>query len=259
MRLMENRQELTDRLWVRIKRYLPGQPGKPGANCKDNRLFVEGVLWILRTGAPWRDLPPTFGKWNSVFRRFRRWCLAGVWQVLYVRLVAWRRVDARAVLIDSSYIRVHQHASGASGGSRANQIGPSRGGRTTKVHVAISMDMTLQAYAVTCGNVADITVAPALLAPLPKHAYCAADRAYDSDAFVALVRKKAMRAVIPPRRNRKVQRRYAKAWYRERNRVERFFARLKHRRRLATRYDKTVPSFVGFLFAHEALCAARAG
>jgi transposase len=74
-------------------------------------LFVEAVLWMARTGAPWRDLPPTFGPWNTAFRRFSRWADKGVWQVLFARLA--EEADFEEVFLDSTIVRAHQHAAGA--------------------------------------------------------------------------------------------------------------------------------------------------
>ena len=75
---MEVRITLTDRQWNLIEPILPGRPGKPGRNGNDNRMSVEGMIWICRTGAPWRDLPAVYGKWDTVYRRFRRWVATGV-------------------------------------------------------------------------------------------------------------------------------------------------------------------------------------
>jgi transposase len=244
-------------MWARVCSLLPGRVGTPGARAKNNRRFVEGVIWILRTGAPWRDLPAFFGKWNTVFKRFRRWSIRGVWQVIYVNLYTTFRRSRRALFIDSTYVRVHQHASGAPGGPLANAIGISRGGRTCKLHVAVGEDMLLQSYALTAGQVADITVAPVLLAHVSSTAFLVADRGYDCDSFVHMIQARGIRPVIRPRRHRRVRRPYSKKWYRERNRVERFFCMAKHRRRLATRFDKTPISFVGFLFVQQLLCAAK--
>ena len=71
------RRELADRQWKRIEQLVPGKQGDKGRSGEDNRLFVDAVLWILRTGAPWRDLPPEFGNWNSIYVRFRRWARKG--------------------------------------------------------------------------------------------------------------------------------------------------------------------------------------
>src|SRR5436305_1572293 len=80
------RHEITDEQWERIKDLLPGQEGDPGVTAKDNRLFVNAVLWIAKTGAPWRDLPERFGNWNSVWRRFDRWAQKGVWRRVFEEL-----------------------------------------------------------------------------------------------------------------------------------------------------------------------------
>ena len=103
---------LRDDQWVRIKPLLHGKEGDRGRTGTDNRLFVEAVLWMARTGAPWRDLPPTFGPWNSVFRRFSRWADKGVWQTIFAALC--EEVDFEEVFLDSTIVRAHQHAAGAS-------------------------------------------------------------------------------------------------------------------------------------------------
>ena len=105
------RFELSDEQWERVKHLLPGQAGMPGQTAKDNRLFLRAVLWIARTGAPWRDLPEEFGNWNSVFRRFNRWSKNGRWEQIFEAL---QDPDLKKVMLDSTIIRAHLHAAGAS-------------------------------------------------------------------------------------------------------------------------------------------------
>jgi transposase len=105
------RLNLRDDQWERIAHLLPGKPGERGRSAADNRLFVEAVLWLARAGAPWRDLPEQFGPWNSVYKRFARWQKSGVWQRVFVELAG--DADFEEVFIDSTVIRVHQHAAGA--------------------------------------------------------------------------------------------------------------------------------------------------
>jgi putative transposase len=100
---------------------LPGKPGDPGRSGEDNRLFVNAVLWIARTGAPWRDLPERFGEWNSIYRRFARWAKAGVWEKVLRAL--GDDPDLEEDLLDTSVVRVHQHAAGAKGGKRNRRSG----------------------------------------------------------------------------------------------------------------------------------------
>jgi putative transposase len=107
---MMRRYELTDEQWGLIEHLLPGKPGDPGAHGQDNRRFVNGVIWIARTSAPWRDLPERFGEWNSVFQRFNRWSKSGVWQRVFQ---AVKLPELEALLLDSTVIRAHQHAAGA--------------------------------------------------------------------------------------------------------------------------------------------------
>ena len=105
------RYELTDEQWKLIEHLLPGKEGDPGAHGEDNRRFVNGVIWIARTSAPWRDLPERYGEWNSVYQRFNRWSKAGVWNRVFQ---AVQLPDLEALMLDSTVIRAHQHAAGAS-------------------------------------------------------------------------------------------------------------------------------------------------
>lgn len=105
---------LRDDQWERIAPLLPGKEGDPGRSGEDNRRFVEGVLWIVRAGAPWRDLPSSFGNWNSVFQRFRRWAKSGVFERVFEALS--QDVDFEYAIIDGTIVRVHQHGTGARGG-----------------------------------------------------------------------------------------------------------------------------------------------
>lgn len=105
------RKLLRNDQWERIEQWLPGKASDPGATAKDNRLFLEAVLWIARTGAPWRDLPPQLGDWHNTYTRFSRWGKTGVWQRL-IKAVS-DDPDLEALFIDSSVVRAHQHAAGA--------------------------------------------------------------------------------------------------------------------------------------------------
>jgi transposase len=108
------RTVLTDAQWERIAPLVPGKKGDPGRTGKDNRRFVEGVLWVVRTGAPWRDVPEYFGHWFSVWKRFRRWALKGVFEKLFLALSD--EPDFEYALIDGTIVKVHRHATGAKGG-----------------------------------------------------------------------------------------------------------------------------------------------
>ena len=104
------RFELSDEQWRRVEGLLPGRPGSPGRSGDNNRLFLDAVLWIVRTGAPWRDLPERFGDWNSVFQRFNRWAKQGVWQQVFDAL---QEPDLEWLMLDATIIRAHIHAAGA--------------------------------------------------------------------------------------------------------------------------------------------------
>ncbi len=105
-----HRYAISDEHWARIEHLLPGKPSDPGRTARNNRLFIDAVLWIGRTGAPWPDLPERFGKYNTAFQRFNRWAKKGVWERLHAEL---QDPDLEWLMLDSTTVRAHQHAAGA--------------------------------------------------------------------------------------------------------------------------------------------------
>ena len=110
------RHDISDRIWEQIEPYLPGRKGSKGREAKDNRLFINAVFWIFRTGAPWRDLPPDYGDWKNTHRRFCRWRDRNVWDKLVEQIID--EPDLEWLIIDASHIKVHPHAAGAKGGNQ---------------------------------------------------------------------------------------------------------------------------------------------
>jgi transposase len=108
---------LTTRQWSLIEPYCLGKKSDPGRTGLNNRLFVEGILWIARTGSPWRDLPIEFGKWNTVFRRYRDWVSADVFQRIFEALSG--DPDMEYAMMDGTIVKVHRHGHGAKGGLKA--------------------------------------------------------------------------------------------------------------------------------------------
>jgi transposase len=110
------RYELNQTQWERIAPLLPGKAGDPGRTAQDNRLFVNGVLWVLRSGAHWCDLPERYGRWKTAHKRFSRWSKAGVWDRVFADLIKDR--DNQYLMIDSTVVRAHQQAATGKGGPR---------------------------------------------------------------------------------------------------------------------------------------------
>ncbi|WP_296305778.1 IS5 family transposase, partial [uncultured Desulfovibrio sp.] len=108
------RHDISDKVWANIEKLLPGSKGCVGRPSADNRLFINAVFRILRTGAPWRDLPPDPGDWKNTHRRFRRWRDRGVWEKILEALIV--EPDFEWLIIDASHCKVHPHAAGAAGG-----------------------------------------------------------------------------------------------------------------------------------------------
>ena len=105
---------LTDAQWAVMEPYSLGKAGDPGGTGSDGRLFVEAVLWIARTGSPWRDMPEKFGEWNATYQRFRRWKRRGVFKRMFE--AASSDADLEYAMIDGTIVKVHRHGQGAKGG-----------------------------------------------------------------------------------------------------------------------------------------------
>jgi transposase len=116
---MVKRYELTDAQWERIGELLPGKASDPGRTAEDNRRFVNAVLWVLRSGAHWHDLPERYGKWKTVHTRFARWAKSGVWEKVFSTLIADRRNEY--LMLDTTLVRAHQQAATGKGG-RATRL-----------------------------------------------------------------------------------------------------------------------------------------
>ena len=120
------RHDISDHIWNKLEPHLPGRKGAWGGVARDNRQFINAVFWILRTGSPWRDLPPDYGDWKNTHRRFCRWRDKGIWESLLEQLID--EPDFEWLMIDASHIKVHPHATGARYSNQA--MGRTKGGST---------------------------------------------------------------------------------------------------------------------------------
>jgi transposase len=224
---------LSDEHWPKLREILLH---KTIYNKRDLRLTVEGMLYRMRTGCPWRDLPKAFGGWSKVYKRFNAWSASGKWLKVFQTLVT--DPDMEWVFIDGSYAKAHQHSAGAaSGGDEA--IGKSRAGNTSKIHLAVDACGLPIALEITGGQVNDCTQAPALIAKLPTAETIIADKGYDSEKIRTQIEQQGAQVVIPRKRNSmKGNADLDRGLYRNRHLVENAFARLKHYRAVASRFDK---------------------
>lgn len=248
----ENRLFFSDERWKVVE---PRADAQAWFERRDVRRFLEAVVWILRSGAPWRDLAKQFGQWQRVYRRYRRWVLAGRWEVLR-RSLSRVETAKKLVVIDSTIVKAHPHSAGALRRLGRQALGRSRGGLTTKLHALVTEQGALVRYVLTGGEVHDVTQARGLVRRRARGVI--ADRAYDSDAFVGQLQAADMQAIIPSRANRRIPRPVSRHLYARRNIIERWFGRLKIFRRVATRYEKTALSYLGFV-AVAALLIALTG
>ena len=187
---MSVRTILDDRLWEKFRKALKF------VRCrisKQTRMTVEGILWYLRTGSPWRDLPLCFGNWEAVYSRFNEWSHSGKLLKLFKELR--NDPDFEWISIDGTNIRVHQHGTG--GGADAKCVGTSRGGRNTKLHAAVDALGNPISLAIGPGNEHDSVKGPELIRSCSEAENIIADKAYDSNSLRKIIEEQHSAAVIP--------------------------------------------------------------
>jgi transposase len=260
-----HRGEITNEQWVRLKPLLPPQhPTKKGGRPpEDHRQVINGIMWVQRTGAPWRDLPERYGNWKTVSSRFYRWQKAGIWQRILEALQQQAHengdLDWNENYVDSSVVRAHQHAAGAkNSGADTEGLGRSRGGFSTKVHIRADGRGRPLTFVVTPGQRHDSVVFEQLLdqgkvrrstagRPRLRPVRIVGDKAYSSAKIRKLLRKRGIRATIPTPSNQRRLPKFDHEAYRWRSRVERLINRLKQLRRVATRYEKRAHNYLAML------------
>ena len=236
------RYELTDHEWFAIKPLLPNKPR--GVPRVDDRRVLNGIFWVLRSGAPWRDLPRSLGPYSTSYNRFVRWRRAGVWSRIMSALATTH--DASVQMIDTSIVRVHQHAA-CIARNKSQCMGRSRGGLSSKIHAVVDANGLPVQVALTAGEAHDNRLAGKLPSRLKSGTMLLADRGYDADWIRALAANKGVWANIPAKRNRTSPICFSPYLYRARNLIERFFNRIKQCRRVATRYDKLAANYLAFV------------
>jgi transposase len=272
------RLNLTDEEFALLEPFLPPQRAKRrGRSWLPHRPVLDGIFWLLRTGAPWRDLPECYGPWERVYQRFHRWVKEGLWQRIVDTLQGKARreeaIDWEVGAIDSSVIPAHKAAAGAPRGegeerlspeeSREKQaLGKSQGGLSTKLHILVEgqgKPMVVELLPGQCHEaphtlalINTVQVKGKVGRPRQRFGALAADKAYDGEPLRAELRRLHIRPVIahrhlPDGSYPARARFFDKEVYRRRNVVERMIGRLKEFRRIATRYEKLVRNFMGMI------------
>ncbi|MFD9684492.1 IS5 family transposase [Kitasatospora sp. NPDC059088] len=265
---MSARLVVSDAMWGRIEPLMPADPVR-GRRWADHRRVLEAIAWKYRTGSPWRDLPEELGPFQTAHKRLLRWALDGTWQRIFHTVLAAADAEDEiswTVSVDSTVCRAHQHAAGARKGDHGrgepadHALGRSRGGLSTKVHLASDAQARPLAMVVTAGQAGDAPAFTAVMAairvprlgggrPRTRPDTVIADRAYSARAIRSHLRERHIRAVVPQpvdqvrhrlRRGSQGGRPpgFDREAYRGRNTVERCIARLKQWRGLAMRTDK---------------------
>ncbi|MFC6503016.1 IS5 family transposase [Streptomyces rochei] len=275
-------------MWERIESLMPADPAR-GRRWADHRRTLEAIAWKYRTNSPWRDLPVELGSFQTAHKRLIRWAVDGTWEKIFAAVLAAADAvdDIRwTVSVDSTVVRAHQHAAGAlkrgpqaDGEPADHALGRSRGGLSTKIHLAADGRARPLALAVTAGQAGDAPAFETVMArirvprtgpgrPRTRPTMVLADRAYSSRAIRGHLRRRQIRAVIPQpsdqvghrlRRGRQGGRPpgFDADAYKQRNTVERCINRLKQWRGLATRCDKLAIAYQAALHLAAILIWAR--
>ena len=230
---------LSEAQWGAIGPLLP--KNQPGARRTDDRRVISGIVHVLKTGCRWQDCPAVYGPSTTVYNRFRRWTMRGIWRRLFDALVRADPGDGQA--IDSTTAKAHRSAAGGKGGRRRRRLAVRAGGRATKIHAIVDARGRPIAIEVTPDHLGDVRVATALITGVPAGGCLAADAAYDSDGLRRFLLQRGTVPVIPNNPTRKRHHPFDETAYRQRNLIERMFCRLKDWRRIATRYDKLAANF----------------
>jgi transposase len=260
---------LTDAQWRRLEPHLPPEKPWTGRRNAPHRRIINGMLWILRTGAPWHDLPERYGPVGTVSSRFYRWRASGVWDRILAALQAAAEargeVDWDLHFLDATIVRAHQHAAGArrdgAGGSEAQAreaLGRSQGGFSTKLHLRADGNGRPITAVLTGGERHEQIALEALLdggairrpgrgRPRLRPRRAAGDKGYSSPTARGRLRRRHIRAVIPSKSNQRRQPHFDRAAYRRRNLIERLINRLKQFRRIATRYEKRALNYLAMV------------
>ena len=250
---------LNERQQSQIMVFLRSCNGIYVGNEEKTLRFIMAILWIVRSGAQWELLPASYGNWNSVYKRFARWCKRDIFTQMHVHFAA--DPDLECLLIDSTIIRAHPCAAGAPASTAVEveptqALGRSRGGFSTKIHMVVDALGNPLDFVLTAGQAHDVTQAPTLLQGR-RTDYVIADKGYDSAALLELIEQMGAIPVIPARKNRTEPRPIDTHLYKERHLIECFINKIKWYRRIFARFDKLDKHFLGFLSFVSALIWLR--
>lgn len=239
------KEYITEYAWSKIFTFLKSTKKVYVGSEVKCKTFIESIYWMSRTGAQWRHLDSKFGKWNSTFKRFKEWDKKNIWGELMEYCI--QDPDLEYEMIDATIVRAHPCAAGYKKDSQEKEgLGRSKGGFTSKIHVKTDALGNPLKIILTPGQRNDITQAHYLIENSVNSAIIA-DKGYDADHFRILIAQKGCKAEIPSKANRKKPYEYDEFLYKERHVIECFFNKIKHFRRIFSRYDKSAASYVSFL------------
>ena len=242
---------ITDELWSRLVTVLRAVGVRYSPTLRPH---VEGIFWRTRVGGPWRDVPRKFGPYSSVYNLFNRWSKSGKLDSIFEAVR--RDPDLEFAFIDGSIVRAHQHSAGARQGENT-AIGRSRGGLSTKIHMVADAHGNPYHVVISEGQRHDAVFAQSLVDATPAEHFVG-DKGYDSNLLRQHIRERGSIPVIPNKATTKTPNPdMDDEIYKWRHLVENLFARLKHFRAIATRYDKLARNYLGTIKLGSIFCWLR--
>jgi transposase len=209
------------------------------------RIFIEAIWYIAKTGCQWRLLPRYYGSWRAIHMRFQAWTKKNIWNdtLSYFH----KDSDMQEVMIDATIVRAHACSSGYKKDSNEElALGRSKGGFSTKIHAMVDALGNPLKFILSAGQRNDITQAENLINEI-SNTKLIADKGYDANSLVISLEGKSCDIVIPSKKNRKTLRPYDYHIYKERHLIECFFGKIKHFRRIFSRFDKMPQTFLAFI------------
>jgi len=262
-----SRHNLTDFEWKSIRLFLPSEhSGKAGRPWMPHRQVINGIMFVLRAGVAWRDVPPEFGNWKTIYNRFRRWVDQGLWTRIVEKIISRfyqeGEIDFELWCIDGTVIRAHRAAAGARKGELTTEenavkhaLGRARGGYSTKLHVLTDGQGIPLSVTATAGQRNEAPEFENVIASSRINIFrkakrpdaLAGDKGYSSGKIREFIAKHGIQDVIPTRSNETRNLDFNKSLYKKRNIVERSIGWLKEYRRVATRYEKRIENYLAMV------------
>ncbi len=233
---------ISKRQFNKFRKHFPPRHGRPR---KDDRTVPSGIIWVIKYGCPWRHVPEFYGKWTTIYSRFKRWSKQGIFHRI-LHFLSKKLKKKCIAMIESTFAKAHRTASSLAFDGQARELGKSHGGITSKIHLLCNNESKPIDFIITGGQVHDIKIAPKLVSR-NKMKYLVADKAYGSKSFRAQLHGQRIKDCISPKSNEKDPAQYDKKLYEQRHIIENMFAKIKDWKGIAFRSNGCAYTYKSFV------------